>query len=140
MKNLLALLTITLLIPVADAAQVSVRLIHATGGADAAPEAELAADASRLKKAFGYSNYKILSRQTATMSEGDTKQFDLIQKFALRLKLLRQTTTNYQMRCEMLREEKGLMETTVTIASGSSYFITGPEYDKGQLLISVAIK
>jgi len=140
MKKLLALMLISLLPTFADAAQVSVRLIHATGGAGAAPEADLATDAPRLKKAFGYSDYKILSRHSATMRDGDIKQFELIQKFALRLKLLQGTTTSYLMRCEMLHADKSLMETTVTIASGSSYFITGPEYDKGQLLISVAVK
>jgi hypothetical protein len=140
MKKLLALLLISLLPALANAAQVSVRLIHATGSGGAAPEAEMAADAARLKKAFGYSDYKILFRHNATMNDGDIKQFELIQKLALRLKLLKGTSTSYLMRCEMLNADKSLMETTVTIASGSSYFITGPEYDKGQLLISVAVK
>jgi hypothetical protein len=140
MKKLLALTLISLLPALAGAAQVSIRLIHATSGAGAATEAELATDAARLKKAFGYEDYKILSRHNVTMGEGDIKQFPLLQKLALRLKLLGGTAASYLMRCEMLHADKSLMETTVTIASGSSYFITGPEYDKGQLLISVAVK
>lgn len=140
MKKLLALMLISLLPVLADAAQVSVRLIHATNAGTAAPETDLAADAGRLKKAFGYTDYKILSRHNVTLSDGEIRQFDLLQKFALRLKLLHGTPTSYLIRCEMLRAEKSLMETIVTITSGSSYFITGPEYDKGQLLISVAVR
>lgn len=140
MKKLLALMLISLWPAFAGAAQVSVRLIHATSGSGAATEAELATDATRLKKAFGYTDYKVLSRHHVTMADGEIRQFALIQRFALRLKLLRGTPASYLMRCEMLHGDKNVMETTVTIASGSSYFITGPDYDKGQLLISVAVK
>ncbi|MBI5393853.1 MAG: hypothetical protein HZA91_01000 [Verrucomicrobia bacterium] len=140
MRRLLVLMLVSLLPAVAGAAQVSVRLIHATSAAPAKPDTDLAADAPRLQKAFGYSDYKVLSRQNATMGEGEIRQFELLQKFSLRLKLLRASAAGYFMRCEMLHGDKNLMETTVTIASGSSYFITGPEYDKGQLLIAVAVK
>jgi len=140
MKKLLALMLISLLPAVAGAAQVSIRLIHATSGTGAATKAEPATDAGRLKKAFGYQDYQVMSRHNVTMSDGDIKQFPLIQKLALRLKLLRGAPPSYLMRCELLHDEKTVMETTVTIASGSSYFITGPEYNRGQLLIAVAVK
>ncbi len=140
MRKLFVLMLLGLWPAFADAAQVSVRLIHATVAGQAKPETELTADTPRLQKAFGYSDYRILSRQNVAMGEGEIRQFELLQKFALRLKLLRASGAGYLMRCEMLHGDKSLMETTVTITSGSSYFITGPEYDKGQLLISVAVK
>jgi hypothetical protein len=39
-----------------------------------------------------------------------------------------------------LRGDTEILQTSVSMTSGSAYFITGPEYDNGQLLISVAIR
>ena len=44
------------------------------------------------------------------------------------------------MKCELIQGEKDLVQTTVTARSGSSYFITGPWYGQGQLLVSVAVR
>jgi hypothetical protein len=74
------------------------------------------------------------------LHEGDIQQMDLGQHLTLRVKLLKDQHSIYLMRCELLRDEKSILQTTVSMASGSSYFITGPPYNEGQLLISMAVR
>jgi hypothetical protein len=140
MKKLIALASLLLLPPLADAASVAVRLIHATNTPAAVKDSELQSSLARLEKAFGWREYRVLSRSGASLKQDEIRQLDLGQNLALRLKLLSVAGKVYQLRCELLRGEQSIVQTTANIASGSSYFITGPSHDNGQLLISVAVR
>lgn len=139
--NWLALIAVLGLFPGAcQSAQVAVRLIHATNTVTPSVDDEIRSAVPRLQKAFGWREYRVLSRNTAGLREGDVRQMDLGQHLTLRVKLLKDQQTLYLMRCELLRDEKNILQTTVSMSSGSSYFITGPPYDGGQLLISIAVR
>lgn len=133
----LAAVLLALAASVADAAQITARLIYATNTPN--PRGEQVTE-PRLVKAFGWREYQILSQTSASLRESEIRQLDLGRKLSLRVKLMKETKPTYLMRCQLLRDEKELLETSLTMTSGSAYFITGPEYDNGQLLISVAIR
>lgn len=139
--NWLALLVVLGMIPsIGQSAQVAVRLIHATNAPGPAANNEFRDATPRLQKAFGWREYHVLSRTAASLRENDVRQMDLGQHLTLRVKLLKDQHPLYFMRCELLRDEKDILQTTVSMTSGSSYFITGPAYDGGQLLISIAVR
>jgi len=137
---MLAIIVLAMAAPFADAAQVAVRLIYATNTPIPAGEKGLQAAEPRLVKAFGWREYQLLSQTTSSLREGEIRQFDLGRKISLTVKLLKETKPTYFMRCQLLREDKELLQTSVSMTSGSAYFITGPEWDNGQLLISIAIR
>lgn len=134
------LAVLALVAPWAEAGQVTARLIYATntpspdGGKNAQPAEP------RLAKAFGWREYQVLSQTRSPLKEGEIRQLDLGHKLSLRIKLLKETKPVCLVRCQLLREDKELLQTSVSMTSGSAYFITGPEYDNGQLLISIAIR
>jgi hypothetical protein len=137
---LLAVVALATAAPSAGAAQVTARLIYATNTPSAGGDKSLQSAEPRLAKAFGWREYQLLSQTSAGLREGDVRQLELGRKLTLRVKLLKEAKPACLMRCQLLREEKELVETSVTMTSGSAYFITGPECDNGQLLISVAIR
>lgn len=137
---LLAFIMLATAAPFADAAQVAVRLVYATNTPSPAGGKGLQVAEPRLVKAFGWREYQLLSQTTSSLREGEIRQLDLGRKLQLTIKLLKDTKPAYFMRCQLFREEKELLQTSVSITSGSSYFITGPEWDNGQLLISIAIR
>jgi hypothetical protein len=143
-KWLLATVALGLGLTVTEAAQppalLAVRLVHASNTAPAKEDKELADSKTRLVKAFGWREYQVLTRACASLREGEIQQLDLGHQFVLRVKLLKAGDTAYFLRCELLRGNENLVQTSVTIASGSAFFITGPPYKDGQLLISVAIR
>lgn len=126
--------------PFVEAGQVTARLIYATNTPSPGGDKSLQSAEPRLAKAFGWREYQLLSQTSSRLSEGEVRQLDLGRKLSLRVKLLKETKPTYFMRCQLLREDKELLQTSVTMSSGSAYFITGPECDNGQLLISVAIR
>ena len=126
--------------PFAQSAQIAARLIHATNAAASSGETGLQENEPRLAKAFGWREYRLLSQTTSSLREGEIRQLDLGRKLALRVKLLKQQGTVYLVRCQLLRGEDEIVQTSVSMSSGSAYFITGPEHDNGQLLISIAIR
>jgi len=136
---LLAAAVFALGLTAAEAAQLAVRLVHASNTAPAKEDKELSESKGRLVKAFGWREYQVLSRVGAALKKGEVRQLDLGHQLALRVKLLKAGSKDYLLRCELLRGEENLVQTTVTISSGSAFFITGPPYSDGQLLISVAI-
>ena len=139
-KWLLATMFLALSLTVAEGAQLAVRLVHASNTAPVKEDKELSESKARLVKAFGWREYRVLSRAGAALKEGEIRQLDLGHQLALRVKLLKAGSKDYLLRCELLRGEENLVQTTATISSGSAFFITGPPYSDGQLLISVAIR
>ncbi|MCX7823958.1 MAG: hypothetical protein N2689_00170 [Verrucomicrobiae bacterium] len=137
---LLTTMALALSLTTAEAAQLAVRLVHASNTAPAKEDKELAENKTRLVKAFGWREYQVLSHVGASLKEGGVKQLDLGHQLALRVKLLKAGGKDYLLRCELLRGEENLVQTTATISSGSAFFITGPPYQEGQLLISIAIR
>ena len=139
--NWLALLVVLGMVPsICQSAQVAVRLVHATNAPGKAADNEFRDATPRLQKAFGWREYNVLSRSAVSLRESDVRQMDLGQHLTLRVKLLKDQQPLYLIRCELLRDEKDILQTTVSMTSGSSYFITGRTYDGGQLLISVAVR
>ncbi|MFA6560787.1 MAG: hypothetical protein WCV00_02635 [Verrucomicrobiia bacterium] len=137
---MLAVAVLAVAAPVAEAAQVTARLIYATNAPGPNGEKGLQSAEPRLAKAFGWREYQLLSQTSSSLREGGICQLDLGRKLLLRVKLLKETKPAYFMRCQLLRGEAELLQTSVSMTSGSAYFITGPEYDNGQLLISIAIR
>ncbi|MFA5191433.1 MAG: hypothetical protein WC740_11940 [Verrucomicrobiia bacterium] len=136
----LAAATLLMAVPFADAAQVTARLIYATN--TPAPSSEKGAQTTdpRLTKAFGWREFQVLSQTSSSLQEGEVRQLDLGRKFLLQVKLMKKTKPSYFIRCQLLQDEKEILQTTVSMTSGSAYFITGPACENGQLLISVAIR
>ena len=126
--------------PLAGAAEIAARLIHATNAPMSSNEKVLQETEPRLAKAFGWREYLLLSKTASSLKEGEIRQLDLGSKLALRVKLLKQQGLTYFVRCQLLRADTEILQTNVTMTSGSAYFITGPEHDNGQLLISIAIR
>ena len=126
--------------PLAGAAEIAARLIHATNAPMSSNEKGLQETEPRLAKAFGWREYRLLSKTASYLKEGEIRQLDLGSKLALRVKLLKQQGLTYFVRCQLLRADTEILQTNVTMTSGSAYFITGPEHDNGQLLISIAIR
>lgn len=126
--------------PLAETAQVTARLIYATNTPSPSGDKQLQASEPRLAKAFGWREYQLLSQTSSSLREGEIRQLDLGRKLLLRVKLLKETKPTYLTRCQLLRGEAEILQTSVSMTSGSAYFITGPEYDNGQLLISIAIR
>ncbi len=126
--------------PLAGAAEIAARLIHATNAPMSSNEKGLQETEPRLAKAFGWREYRLLSKTASSLKEGEIRQLDLGSKLALRVKLLKQQGLTYFVRCQLLRADTEILQTNVTMTSGSAYFITGPEHDNGQLLISIAIR
>ena len=126
--------------PLAGAADIAVRLIHATNAPIPGGEKGLQENEPRLAKAFGWREYRLLLKTSSSLREGEIRQLDLGRKLALRVKLLKQQGLTYLVRCQVLRGEEEILQTSVSMTSGSAYFITGPEHDNGQLLISIAIR
>ncbi len=126
-------------LPCADAAQVTARLIHATN--TPAPSVEKGSQTTdpRLTKAFGWREFQVLSQTCSSLREGEIRQLDLGRKFILQVKLMK-TKPSYFIRCQLLQDDKEIVQTAVSMTSGSAYFITGPANENGQLLISVAIR
>jgi hypothetical protein len=127
-------------VPLAGAADITARLIHATNTPAPDKEKGLQEGEPRLAKAFGWREYQLLSKTSSSLREGEIRQLDLGKKLALRVKLLKQQGLTYLVRCQLLRGDEEILQTSVSITSGSAYFITGPEHDNGQLLISIAIR
>ena len=126
--------------PLAGAAEIAARLIHATNAPMSSNEKGLQETEPRLAKAFGWREYRLLSKTASSLKEGEIRQLDLGSKLALRVKLLKQQGLTYFVRCQLLRADTEILQNNVTMTSGSAYFITGPEHDNGQLLISIAIR
>jgi hypothetical protein len=122
------------------AAQLTARLIYGTNVPVSGAAKDLAASEPRLAKAFGWREYQLLTETSTSLREGEVRQLDLGRKLLLRVKLLKDTKPTYLTRCQLLRGDTEILQTSVSMTSGSAYFITGPEYDNGQLLISVAIR
>lgn len=127
-------------VPMAGAADIVARLIHATNAPAPGNEKGLQEGEPRLAKAFGWREYRLLSKTSSSLKEGEIRQLDLGNKLALRVKLLKQQGPAYFVRCQLLRNDQEILQTSVSMTSGSAYFITGPEHDNGQLLISIAIR
>jgi len=137
---MLAAAALVFVAPCADAAQVTARLVYATNTPSPTGEKGLQTAGPRLAKAFGWREYQLLSQTSSSLREGEVRQLDLGRRLFLRVKLLKETKPTYFMRCQLLQDDKEILLTSVSITSGSGYFITGPEYDNGQLLISIAIR
>ena len=138
--GILAAAVMSLSAPLAGAADIAVRLIHATNAPTPGGEKGLQESEPRLAKAFGWREYRLLSKTSSSLREGEIRQMDLGHKLALRVKLLKQQGLTYLVRCQLLRGDEEILQTSVSMTSGSAYFITGPEHDNGQLLISIAIR
>jgi hypothetical protein len=139
-RTWMLLVALALAVPFAEAGEVMARLIYATN--TPSPDGSKTAQPTepRLAKAFGWREYQVLSQTRSPLKEGEIRQLDLGHKLSLRVKLLKDAKPACLVRCQLLREDKELLQTSVSMTSGSAYFITGPEYDNGQLLISIAIR
>lgn len=114
---------------------------------DSTPEAvteELQEFAPRLKRVFGYNQFRLIG--SATNEIGDRAESWLVPSesfwFGLRARraLSKEARGGFLLNLELYQNKRPLVDTEVKLAPGSPLFIRGPQYGKGQLVIVLQVQ
>lgn len=115
-------------------------LIYATTVKNPAPAPkELAAYSRRLQNIFGYNQLQLLSQHREIMDAQSEHWLLPGKDFCLRIDTKKGKET-YRLNLQLYQEDRLLVQSEVQLAPKSPIFLRGPLYDKGQLIIVLAVE
>jgi len=121
-------------------------LIYATNeekpGEKPAPVAvEMGRLSGKLKRVFGYKQFRLVSQHRAPMKSDKSKKWLLPGKpFSLSVHSDTSTPAGYKLDLELFQEKRLLVKTGATVKRGSPILIKGPQCAQGQLIIALAVE
>jgi hypothetical protein len=120
-------------------------VVLAENPAKAAPApAELRPFAAKLKRIFGYNQFRIIGSAAQKIDEQTENWLVPSQVFWLGVKTRRapsrEAQGGYLVNLQLFQDNRPLLETEAKLAPGSPIFIRGPQYGDGQIIIVLQIQ
>jgi hypothetical protein len=110
---------------------------------DPAPP-ELRPFAAKLKRVFGYDQFKIIGSAAQKIDEQTENWLVPSQSFWLGVKtrraVSREAQGGYLVNLQLFQDQRPLLETEAKLAPGSPLFIRGPQYGDGQIIIVLQVQ
>ena len=137
----LFLLAVVVCAPAQGAAHAWGCLLYASNAATPAELPErLAAYGPRLKRSFGFSNYRLMAQhETAVDEAAETPLLSAGDLHIFITSLMPAPDGRYLVGLLFVEGSQQIMETQARVGRGSPLFIRGPDWREGQVIIVVAI-
>jgi hypothetical protein len=138
MRRLVAVLLSCVLCGSIHAASIEVRLIRASNEAEKSDE-ELTKLEPKLKKVFGYQQYKQLGIQKAELKDRETLRLNLGEGIVVFVTPTTSENKAHVIDFEMYSGRAALIKSTVHVPHGRPMFIKGPDVGDTLLVVSLVV-
>ena len=94
----------------------------------------------KLRSAFGYNQYRLLSEHREKMDEQYEGWLLPGKGFCVSVRSQQEQDGDYVLTLQIYQEKRLLVETRARLAKGSPMFVRGPMYDCGQLILVLVVE
>ena len=120
----------------ASKATIEVMVVHATDDDYVDPRLD---KVMRNLKSTPFTGFKLLSNDSARLSEGGDTQVNMVGNRRLKVTLVDKTASAAKVRIRMFKEGDKVLDTTMNIPNGKYVMIAGPKHKGGKLVIPVGV-
>jgi hypothetical protein len=123
--------------PAAGKVGLELKVVHATNSGQVDPQLRGVMDNFKFTR---FNGFKLLDTQNAKLGPGQDATFALAGGRKIKVTLVSRDARAAKVRVVMTNAQGKLLDTTVSIHRNRAFFIAGPDYDGGKLVLPVSVR